>query len=412
MPTPRRRRVLIAAAVAGGLVVVAAAVLGYGAKSGWFNPGSEEGTSEGFKPAAAPKGVAAASAWPQYGFDANRTRANPDLDLAPPYRVRWSYDARSLLEFPPVVGGGRVIVGTNDGLALALDQQTGKVLWRTHLVGQMASSPALAPGIALFTTTRGRLVALDVATGRRLWGWKAGRSIESSPLVADGSAYVGTLEGKVLRIGLASHHPVWVAEASGDVKASLALAGPNVVIGDYAGRISAFRRTDGRLAWRATSPSAAFRSAGRFYGGPAVAYGRVYIGNVNGRVIALDAANGQRAWLRVLDDFVYSSAAVDRRLVLVGSYDHRLHALDAVTGEERWSFDAGERISGSPSVVGRYAYVSTLAPKGATGATYAVDVETGRRVWTFPDGRYSPAVGVEGMLVLTGRERLYGLVPR
>src|SRR5262249_38636947 len=82
------------------------------------------------------------------------------------------------------------------------------------------------------------------------------------------------------------------------------------------------------------------------------------------------------------------------------------------TGEERWSFDAGERISGSPSVVGRYAYVSTLAPKGATGATYAVHVQTGRRVWAFPRGRYSPAVRVEGELRLTGRERLSGLGPR
>jgi outer membrane protein assembly factor BamB len=72
----------------------------------------------------------------------------------------------------------------------------------------------------------------------------------------------------------------------------------------------------------------------------------------------------------------------------------------------------GERISGSPSVVGDVVYASTLARDPADGRTFALDATTGRRLWTFPDGRYSPAVAVEGLLVLTGVRTLYGLVPR
>jgi outer membrane protein assembly factor BamB len=114
----------------------------------------------------------------------------------------------------------------------------------------------------------------------------------------------------------------------------------------------------------------------------------------------------------VLDDFVYSSAAVSDRTVVVGSYDRRVHALDAVTGRPRWSFDAGERISGSPSVVGDLVYASTIARDPRDGRTVALDLATGRRVWTFPDGRYSPAVAVRGLLVITGVRTLYGLAPR
>jgi outer membrane protein assembly factor BamB len=143
-----------------------------------------------------------------------------------------------------------------------------------------------------------------------------------------------------------------------------------------------------------------------------VAYGRAYVGNVNGRVLALQAATGRIAWVRVLGDYVYSSAAVSRRTVYVGSYDRKLHALDAVTGVPRWTFDAGERISGSPSVIGRLVYVSTLARDPDRGRTFALDARTGRVVWTFPDGRYSPAVAVDGLLVITGRRTLYGLRPR
>jgi outer membrane protein assembly factor BamB len=129
-------------------------------------------------------------------------------------------------------------------------------------------------------------------------------------------------------------------------------------------------------------------------------------------VLAIDRDTGEIAWVRVLEDFVYSSAAVAGRTVYVGGYDHRLHALDAVTGRERWSHDVGERVSGSPSVIGDVVYVSTLARDPKDGRTFALDARTGRRLWTFPDGRYSPAVAVEGLLVLTGVRTLYGLVPR
>jgi outer membrane protein assembly factor BamB len=175
---------------------------------------------------------------------------------------------------------------------------------------------------------------------------------------------------------------------------------------------SAFRVTDGSLVWRTESPGGALRGAGRFYAGPAVAYGRVYIGNVNGRVIALDRDTGRVAWVRVVDDFVYSSAAVADGLVYVGSYDQRLYALDAVTGEVRWSRDFGERISGSPSVIGDVVYASTIARVPSEGRTLGLDARTGRVVLRFPDGRYSPAVAVEGILVMTGVRTLYGLVPR
>lgn len=407
-----RRRLLVVAGAIVGLLAVAAGVLALGLARGWFDEGSVEGTTEGFVPEEAPRGAEDAGAWPEYGYDARRTRANPALDLAPPFRRAWTYDAGSLVEFPPVIGDGRAIVGTNAGLALALDVRTGRELWRVALRGRVASSPALAGDLALFTTTRGDVLALDQATGRREWRRRLGAPVESSPLVVAGTAYIGTLSGAVIALDAATGGVRWRARAPGDVKASLALAGRTVVVGDYAGRVSAYRARDGRLVWRTESPGEALRGAGRFYAGPAVAYGRVYIGNVNGRVIALDRDTGEIAWVRVLGDYVYSSAAVADDLVYVGSYDRNLYALDAVTGRVRWTVDFGERISGSPSVIGDVVYASTLARTPSEGRTLGLDARTGRRVFSFPDGRYTPAVAIEGILVLTGVRTLYGLVPR
>ena len=395
IPRPRRRALWIGLGAL-ALVLIAAGVLGLGLVRGWFDSGSVEGTTVGFEPAEAPRGQSDAGSWPEFGFDARRTRANPALDLPPPFRRRWSYDAGSLLEFPPVLADGRAIVGTNAGLGLAIDLKTGRELWRVDLRGRVASSPAMAGDLVLFTTKRGGVLALEAATGRLVWRRSLGSASESSPLVVGGSAYLGEISGRVVRLDVRTGGVRWSAKASGPVKASLALTGPNVVVGDYAGRVTAFRRSDGRVVWRTTSPGERLRGPGRFYAGPAVAYGRVYLGNVNGRVVALDEDTGEVAWVRVVGGFVYSSAAVSDRRVFVGSYDHHLRALDAVTGRVVWSVDVGERISGSPSVIGDLVYVSTLARDPADGRTLALDTATGRRVLTFPDGRYSPAVAIRG----------------
>ena len=81
------------------LVAVAGAVVGIGLVRGWFDSGSVTGSTEGFVPAAGPRGEAHAHAWPEYGFDARRTRANAAIDLRPPLREVWRHDAGSLVEY-------------------------------------------------------------------------------------------------------------------------------------------------------------------------------------------------------------------------------------------------------------------------------------------------------------------------
>ena len=75
-------------------------------------------------------------------------------------------------------------------------------------------------------------------------------------------------------------------------------------------------------------------------------------------------------------------------------------------GTCRWSFRANGPISGSATVLDGVVYFSTLAER-----TYALDARTGRLLWTFPDGKYSPVVSDGHRLYLVGYTRLYGLVP-
>jgi len=73
----------------------------------------------------------------------------------------------------------------------------------------------------------------------------------------------------------------------------------------------------------------------------------------------------------------------------------------------RWRFHANGPISGSPTIIGRVVYFATLSRR-----TYALDAVTGRQVWTFPDGKYSPVVADSKRLYLVGYTKVYGMVPR
>ena len=58
-------------------------------------------------------------------------------------------------------------------------------------------------------------------------------------------------------------------------------------------------------------------------------------------------------------------------------------------------------------MIGNVVYFATLA-----GRTYALATRTGRQLWTYPDGKYTPVVAAKGRLFLVGFGKVYGMVPR
>ncbi len=348
-------------------------------------------------------------AWPTYGYDQERARAAPGLALRPPFRHLWTFHAHSLLEFPPVVGYGRVYVTNFDGQLYALDAATGRVRWRYRSGRCGWASPALSDHLVYETfigngecgshSDGGEVAAFDARTGRVRWRRRIGPT-ESSPLVARGTVYLGDWDGHVWALDAASGRTRWVTQLHGAIKGSVARSGKRLFIGTYGGDVVALSAHTGRVLWRSGGH-------GSIYSSPAVAYGRVYIGSLDGGVYAFGAGTGHLLWAHATGGYVYASPAVWRRRVLVGSYDHRFWAFDAGTGDVRWRFDAGGRISGSASVIDGLVYFSTFDER-----TYVLRAANGRHVATWLDGKYSPAVADSGQLYFVGLGKLYALAPR
>jgi outer membrane protein assembly factor BamB len=323
------------------------------------------------------------------------------------------------MEFPPVLEGGRLFLGTNHGLVLSVDAATGRVVWKRQFAGCVAASPAVGNGIVYLGfmnpppcrgTAPSFLAALDTRTGRTLWRFRAG-VIETPPLLAGGRVYFGSWDHRVYAVDARTGRLDWSFSTGDRVKGGVAFAGGTIFVGSYDGRLYALDARIGKLRWAAGG-------LGGLYATPSIAHGRVFVTSTNGRVYAFATSRGRQFWSTRTGSFVYSPVALSGTSAYVGSYDHRFYALSQASGLVRWSFDAGAPISGAPTVLDGLVYFSTCgscstyeqSPRARR--TFALDTRSGRVVWRFPDGEYSPVIADRERVYLTGYTSLYGLAPR
>lgn len=369
------------------------------------------------KPAPLPKNIA----WPEYGFEGTRTRS-VTLALRPPYRRIWTYRAGSLVEFPPAIGFGRLYFSTNSGKLVAINSKTGKKAWKYVSHRCVAASPALGTQqhgtvYAVFLNKPpcnakhggGEVAAFSAGVGKIRWRKAIGAS-ETSPLLVGNSLFVGDWNGRIWALDARSGRTKWVSGSHGPIKGAIAYSDGRLYVGSYDGHVYCIGAVHGRLIWKAKGQPRLYGHT-RFYSTPAVAYGRVYIGGTDGKIYSYGATSGKLRWSHGTGGYVYASPAIWNQLVLIGSYSKKFYALNAATGVEAWHFTANGPISGSATVIGDVVYFATLGKK-LKGRTYALNARTGKLLWSYPDGKYTPAVADKDRLYLVGYARVYGMVTR
>jgi outer membrane protein assembly factor BamB len=364
------------------------------------------------KPKAPPKRAQTVN-WPIYGLDPGRTRYLPARGIVPPFRKLWRYTERPLLEFPPIFVGGTLYAVNNNATAFALDADSGKVLWERQIGDLNASSPTYSRHrLYIVNLEPGHIVKLDAKTGRTIWKRSLPGRAESSPLVLGRTVYFGCENGELFALSTVNGKVRWSTPLGGPIKAAPAYYGGKLFVGDYGGHMNAVDARTGKLVWQSGSLGPGLGASGQFYSTPAVAYGRVYAGNTDGRVYSYDSSDGTLAWSYSTGGYVYSAPAVAntrhvRPTVFIGSFDGNVYALDAKDGSLRWERPAGGQVVGSLSAVGDIVYVSEFTRKTTTGFM----MRSGRKVFRYPKGTYTPVISDGHRLYLTGYSSITALQP-
>ena len=348
-----------------------------------------------------------------------------------PKEINWTYsNPMSLLASPSVVDG-RVYLTTQDGLAVALDAETGKTLWE-HSTGLPSSStPAVTNGIVVIGLRPGEIVALDNETGSVLWHWRkrdGENHIFTSPIIVNGTVYVGS--GRTLRaFDVYTGQQLWDFKTKEWILSPVAYKDDTIVIatrdslihivdaktgkmrfvfdsgrtrfgeGPLVHENIAYFTSYGGLVWAIdrlaiTYPieravwywkfqffmwnmiSAPPQQKGSIWGtrvggdilsNPAFAHSKVYVANVQGKVFALDAGTGKVLWETDVGFHTSTAPTVAGTTVLIGTVDGLVFGLDTDTGEILWNFKVHGTVTDSPIVVDDTMYVIA-----ADGKLYAV----------------------------------------
>jgi outer membrane protein assembly factor BamB len=105
----------------------------------------------------------------------------------------------------PALAKGLVYVTDTAGGLVAVDERTGKIVWREDLPGPTWNSPVPIDDTLLVGDCDGVLHAYDISDPRQppseRWQVKLNGCIESTPAVWHGMIWVGTRGGKMYGIG-------------------------------------------------------------------------------------------------------------------------------------------------------------------------------------------------------------------
>jgi serine/threonine-protein kinase len=280
---------------------------------------------------------------------------------------RWRYPAQGAVTSSPRIADGTLYVGGQDGFLHAVDVRTGERRWATDTGGPVHSSPAVAGNLVAVGSRANKLLACDMRSGAVLWELVRGDWFNSSPTIVDGVVYVGCRDHNVYGIDAATGEQRWQYTTSSTVDSSPRVVGQSVYIGGDDNKVRSLNARTGAWIWDFTAQKGIVST-------PAVADGVLYVGSDDGSLYALEADTGRQRWSYPTAGGIRSSPLVTGGLVVVGSHDRFLHAVDAATGQVRWRFlTAGPIDDSSPAYADGLVYVGTLA-----GTVHAVDATTGR----------------------------------
>lgn len=284
--------------------------------------------------------------------DANGLIVAVDADTG---RVLWSRETDLPFSAGPDLEGDRLVLGTASGLAVALSATDGRELWRAQLSGEVLSVPRYSGnGQVIVHTQDDTIVGLDAAKGNEVWRATYPAPVltlrgSSTPTVVPGGVLIGLAGGKLVKLDPADGTPLWEVTITAprgrselsriaDVDAEPVVVGSLVFVGTYNGDLAAVDINTGAVQWRRQLSS---------HAGLAADTGDLFVTDSDDRVWAADPAGGAGRWRQDRLKFRQLTAPVlIGNAIAVGDLDGWLHLIAQDDGR----LLARTRIAKSPIV--------------------------------------------------------------
>lgn len=330
-------------------------------------------------------------------------------------------------------GDGKVFPGSFENQQMALDAETGAILWTTLTKGPMIFDGAYSDGVFLRGgTDDNTLYAFNATDGKIVWTYSPGTSsgyFVTGPAVAYGNVYELNKDGNLYAVDIATGKLVWKYQGPGTM---LWPGYPTVADGkvyattgeaaQYGGEVGTsefvcLNAYTGAINWKLPIEALAPRES------VAIAYGKLFL--IPGTVTdAVDAISGSEynsfnqvwaigtndtptsdwpmwradpshsstaqvgpstlnfAWKFATNGSVISSPSIANGIAYFGSQDNNIYAVGAFSGQLIWKYTTEGAQESSVAVSGGKVYTG-----GDDGYVYCLDAYTGSIYWrTFVNG--------------------------
>jgi outer membrane protein assembly factor BamB len=343
-----------------------------------------------------------------------------------------AYDWTEFHQSPQLTG-----VAANSPLSVANASDLG-VVWDTNLYGPALDSPvvaydaALGESLAYIGTEHGDIVAIDVDTGEIVWSDWLGSPIRATPVVSGGSVFVGTFNSPRLYKLDASTGSVDCSVVSPQPIEGTPLAVtppggvPSVYIGTNdsqtaSGPMLAVNEADCSIEWAFTgyagtagtwdAVSYAIDAAGE----PLIVFGTA---DPDSAVYAVDAVTGSEVWRFAVYNPPPNAYDVGAGVTIsppgangfpdgvayVASKFGIMYALDLTTGAEIWSFHFNQYAGVTEGGRSTAALDGTNLVFGYAEGLFDLNAVTGALIWQYEDPTSSEALSSPAIAGEPGQE--------
>ena len=241
---------------------------------------------------------------------------------------------------------------------LALDLRSGDLLWRAPTEAHSLSAAAVTGEAVYFSASDGHLRAVDARTGHLIWAVEHPHWSPTPPVTDAGVICVGGRANTVIAYNIANGAELWRFSARGWFAHPLYIWQDRLYALAWDEQLYVLDLHTGTLLWQARGE----RGRG-FTTPPALGAGQVFLGSRVNRaegeqvtpgyaLLAFDAESGAEIWRYYTDKHILSPLRCAGGRVFCGANDGTFYAVDAQTGEEQWRWQVKSRAVTWPQLIG------------------------------------------------------------
>lgn len=277
----------------------------------------------------------------------------------------------AVLKAPPVVADGKIFaMGATSDVA-AIDAQTGAPVWNRSVLAEYSENNfgltrlfgtrqrpaqvrdgfggglAYAGGRVFVTTGFGEVMALNANTGDVIWRVQNNVPFSNAPTVRNGRIYVASQDSRLQAFNAADGTRLWehlaIDEPATVMGATSVAVNEQVVVAGFSsGEIVALSPVNGQEAWSESLTSRATQvtplsQLNAIVGRPVIDRDRIFVTSHGGRTVAIDVRSGERIWTADVGSIETPWAMGD--YVLIMGLDGKLICLSREQGRVRWIAD-------------------------------------------------------------------------